>query len=301
MKKAVFFALFLPVVFTVYGQHIDKSGYAEITYDDFMAWTETSADSGVPERFKMYLSYDGPSSPGYNFKDGDDDIILASDTELDYEPGQELIVYFTAVGPLAWDRSIDAVDVYDSSQIASSPLPSTSSPPGPGGGTRTTLVPSSERPPASGSAQVLLPPEADRVIIEINRESNGNLRLSIESDGTQPPPNAYPPNPSAAFRPNVPAVSQSGTGNSAASTVKVIPRLPAQGDRKLYKIQVGAFVNKRGADQLFAALQNAGFSPVHEKFGNWNRVVISGVRGSDISDMTRRLGSVGIKTVWLRE
>jgi cell division protein FtsN len=83
--------------------------------------------------------------------------------------------------------------------------------------------------------------------------------------------------------------------------VKVIPRLPAQGDRKLYKIQVGAFVNKTGADQLFTALQDAGFSPAHEKFGNWNRVVISGVRGSDVSDMTRRLGSVGVKTVWLRE
>ncbi|MDR0710312.1 MAG: hypothetical protein LBF77_09625, partial [Spirochaetaceae bacterium] len=63
----------------------------------------------------------------------------------------------------------------------------------------------------------------------------------------------------------------------------------------------GAFVNKRGADQLFAALQKAGFFPAHEKFGNWNRVVISGVRGFDVSDMTRRLGSVGIKTIWLRE
>jgi cell division protein FtsN len=83
--------------------------------------------------------------------------------------------------------------------------------------------------------------------------------------------------------------------------VKVLPRLPAQGDRKLYTIQVGAFVNKTGADQLFAELRNAGFSPAHEKFGNWNRVVISGVRGSDVSDMTRRLGSVGVKTVWLRE
>jgi hypothetical protein len=299
MKKAVFTALFFAVFFTVYGQSIDRSSYAEITYDDFMAWTETNADSGVPERFKMYLSYDGPSSPGYNFKDGDDDIILTSDTELDYEPGQEVIVYFTAVGSLAWDRLIDAVEVYDGSQIASSPP--ASPPPSPGGDARTTLVPGPERPPTSGSAQVLLPPEADRVIIEINRESNGNLRLSIESDGAPPPPNAYPPNPSAASRPNTPGASQSGHESSAAAAVKVIPRLPARGDGKLYKIQVGAFVNKTGADQLFAALQNAGFSPVHEKFGNWNRVVISGVRGSDVSDMTRRLGSVGVKTVWLRE
>jgi hypothetical protein len=294
MKKTIFFALFLLSAFIVSAQSIDKNSYAEITYDDFMAWTETNADSGVAERFKMYLTYDGPSSPGYNFKDGDDDIILSSDTELDYETGQEVVVYFTAVGPLAWDRSIDSIEAGGGSQIASSP-PS----PDRSGGAQATLVPGSERPPASGSAQVLLPPEAGRVIIEINRESNGNLRLSIGSDGTPPPPpNAYPPNPSA---PSRSSASRPGTAGSATAAVEVIPRLPAQGDRKLYKIQVGAFANKTGADQLFAALQNAGFSPAHEKFGNWNRVIISGVRGSEVSDITRRLGSVGVKTVWLRE
>jgi cell division septation protein DedD len=299
MKKTIFLALFLTAGFTVFAQSIDKNSYAEITYDDFMAWNETNADSGVPERFKMYLSYDGPSSPGYNFKDGDEDIILASDTELDYETGQELVVFFTAVGPLAWDRSIDAIEVYDGSRIASSP----SAPPASSqsGGARPALVPSSERPPSSGSAQVLLPPEADRVIIEINRESNGNLRLSIESDGAPLPPNAYPPNPSASSRPNAFGASQSGAGSSTPAVVKVIPRLPVQGDRKLYKIQVGAFANKSRADQLFIVLQNAGFSPAHEKFGDWNRVIISGIRGSDVSDVTRRLGSVGVKTVWLRE
>ncbi|MDR2784796.1 MAG: SPOR domain-containing protein [Treponema sp.] len=300
MKKTILFALFFAVVFAVYAQSIDRGSYAEITYDDFMAWNETNADSGAPGRFKMYLSYDGPSSPGYNFKDGNEDIILSSATELDYEAGQEVVVYFTAAGPLAWDRSIDAIEVYGDSQIVSSPPSSRQS-----GGAQTALVPGSERPPNSGSAQVLLPPEADRVIIEINRESNGNLRLSIESDGAPPPPNAYPPNPSASSRPNAyppgPGASQAGAGSSAAAVVKVIPRLPAQGDRKLYKIQVGAFVNKTRADQLFTVLQSAGFSPVHEKFGDWNRVIISGIRGSEVNDVTRRLGSVGVKTVWLRE
>jgi cell division septation protein DedD len=307
MKRTIFLALFLPVVFSVYAQNIDKSSYVEITYDDFMAWNETNADSGVPERFKMYLNYNGPSSPGYNFKDGDEDIILASDTELYYEPGQEVVVYFTAVGPLAWDRSIDAIEVYDGSQIVSgsqtaSDFRIVSSPPASSqSGEQPALVPGSERPPASGSAQVLLPPEADRVVIEINRESNGNLRLSIESGGAPLPPNAYPPNPSTPSRSNASGASPSGAGSPAAASVQVIPRLPAQGDRKIYKIQVGAFASKTRADQLFAALQNAGFSPTHERFGNWNRVIIPGIRASEISDMTRRLGSVGVKTVWLRE
>jgi cell division septation protein DedD len=308
MKRTIFFALFLSLFFIVYAQNIDKSSYAEITYEDFMAWNETSADSGVPGRFKMYLNYDGPSSPGYNFKNGDENIILASDTELDYEPGQEVVVYFTALGPLAWDRSIDAIEVYDSSRIVSDPQIAAdsrivSSPPvsNRSGGEQPTLVPDSERPPASGSAQVLLPPESDRVIIEINRESNGNLRLSIESGGVPPPPNAYPPNPSASSRSNVSGASPSGAGSSTVVSVQIIPRLPVQNDRKIYKIQVGAFASKTRADQLFTALQNAGFAPAHEKFGNWNRVIISGVRASEVSGITRRLGSVGVKTVWLRE
>jgi cell division septation protein DedD len=307
MKKAIILMLFALAVFTVYAQDIDRSAYAEITYDDFMAWLETEAEDGVIERFKMYLQYGGPSAPGYNFKDGDADLILASDTGLDLEEGQDVIVYFTASGPLAWDRSIDAVETDDDSQIAFSSSPSDSSDQNypdqtysdqsyPGSGAQTTLVPSSQRAPNSGSAQVLFPPETGRVIIEINRESNGNLRLSIEPDGASIPQNAYPPNPS---RPQ--AVPASAFESTAPVTVTVIPRLPAAGDRKLYKVQVGAFKNKGGADQLFGKLSSAGFSPVHEKFGNWNRVIISGVRGSDVGDMARRLGVAGIETVWVRE
>jgi hypothetical protein len=302
MIRAIFFALFLSVIFTVYARNVDKSSYTEITYGDFMEWNETGAGSGVPKRFKMRLSYDGPSNPGYNFKNGNEDIILAADREWDYEPGQEVVVYFTVVGPLVWDRSIDAIEVYETSRIASDfrivsspPVSSQSGDEGP------ALFPGSARPPTSGSAQVLLPPEADRVIIEINRESNGNLRLSIENVSVPLPPNAYPPNPSASSRSNVSDTPPSAPGNSAAVEVKVIPRLPARNDRKIYKIQVGAFINKIRANELFATLQNAGFSPVHEKFDSWNRVIISGISGSEVSAITRQLASAGIKTVWVRE
>jgi hypothetical protein len=264
-----------------------------------MAWIETG--DGTTERFKMYLVYDGPSSPGYNFKDGDDDLIMSSDTDLDFEKGQDVVVYFTAAGPLAWDRRIDAVEVYDGSQdagpvdnsrIAQAP-PSPGQSPAQANRSGTALVPSAERPPNSDSAQIVFPPETSRVTIEINKESNGNFRLSIESGGAPSLPDAaYPPNP------GTPVAAAGGGG---AAKVNVIPRLPARGDQKLYKVQVGAFASKAGADRLFARLRDAGFSPAHEKSGNWNRVVIAGVRGSDVGDMAQRLGSVGIKSVWLRE
>jgi cell division septation protein DedD len=302
----LFLGLFFLAALAAYAQDIDRGSYVEITYDDLMAWIETESGSGIPERFKMYLVYDGPSSPGYNFKDGDDDLIMFSDADLYFEKGQDVVVYFTAAGPLAWDRSIDAVELgddyrdiveadaagaFDDSQSIPDPPASGQSPPQTTPA-RTALVPGAERPPNPASAQILLPPEASRVLIEINRESNGNLRLSIESGGSPPPPNAYPPNPSAS-----PAMAPP----RPAPDVNIIPRLPAGGDRKLYKVQVGAFASKTGADQLFARLRDAGFSPAHEKFGKWNRVIIPGVRGSDIGDMARRLGSVGIKSIWLRE
>jgi cell division septation protein DedD len=297
MKKALILTLFALVVFTAYAQGIDKDRYVGITYDDFMAWLNTGTGT---ERFKMYLKYDGPSSPGYNFKDENDDLILVSEADLDFEPGQGVVVYFTASGPLVWDRSIDAVERDDDSRLASSPVVSSTDRVSSNQGPQSALVPSSPRVPNSGSAQVLLPPETDRVIIEINREANGNIRLSIEPGGTPPPRNAYPPNPGRS--PAVPSPKTTAVPESTASLpVKVIPRLPAAGDRKVYKVQVGAFVNEIGAVRLFQTLSDAGLSPVHEKFGNWNRVLISGVPGSEVSALVRRLSSFGIKTVWLRE
>jgi hypothetical protein len=302
MKRTIFLTLFFLGVFAVYAQDIDRDDYTEITYDDFMTWLETADGNAVPERFKMYLQYDGPASPGYNFKDEGEDIIITSDTEVNFERGQEVIVYFTASGPLVWDRSIDAIETYevslitpsfdsypsDSDTFVSSPVLSDTN-----DINEITLVPSSERQPVPGSARILVPPDTGRVVIKIDRDPDGNLWLSLEENGNPPPPSAYPPNPGA----SQPAANSS----SPPPDVKIVPNISSLKDQKLYKLQVGAFVHKTAADDLANVLDREGFSLSHEKSGKWNRVIITGIRGSDVGAVAERLGAVGIKTIWVRE
>jgi hypothetical protein len=324
MKRTVFLTLLFLGVFAVYAQSIDKDSYTEISYDNFMAWLDASTGNEASERFKMYLKYDGPSGPGYNFKDGDEDLIIASDvseSEVNFEQGQDVIVYFTASGPLIWDRFIDSIEpdiiepdiieAWDASRIAPpldsyalNPDPLVSSPSGSSSPVPSntdsadrdaviTLVPGPERPPDSGPVRILVSPDTDRVVIRVDRDSGGNIWLSLEESGNPPPSNTYPPRPGVS-----PPVVKSSV---LRETIKIIPGISSLKDRKLYKLQVGAFTRKTAADDLAATLRKEGFSPDHEISGDWNRVIIIGIRGSDVGSVAERLGAVGIKTIWVRE
>jgi hypothetical protein len=324
MKRIVFLTLLSLGVFAVYAQSVDKDRYTEISYDNFMAWLDTSSGNGASERFKIYLKYDGPSGPGYNFKDGDKDLIIASDAseiEANFEQGQDVIVYFTASGPLVWDRFIDSIEpdiiepdiieARDASRIAP-PLdpyvlntdpfvafPSDSSAPVPSNidsadrDVVITLVPGPERPPDPGPARILVPPDTGQIVIRVDRDSGGNIWLSLEESGNPPPSNIYPPRPGV----SPPAVKSS----APQETIKIIPSISSLKDQKRYKLQVGAFAHKTAADNLAATLRKEGFSPGHEKSGNWNRVIIIGIQGSDVGSVAERLGAIGIKTIWVRE
>jgi hypothetical protein len=319
MKRIVFLALLFLGVFAAYAQSIDKDSYTEINYGNFMTWLDTRAGNGTSEHFKIYLKYDGPSDPGYNFKDGDKDLIIASDTseiEANFEQGQDVIVYFTASGPLVWDRFIDLIEldiieVRDASRIAP-PLdayvlnldPFVSSPSGSSSLVPSntdsadedvviTLVPDPERPPDPGPVRMLVPSDTGQIVIRVDRDSGGNIWLSLEENGNPPPSNIYPPRPGV----SPPAVKSS----APQEMIKIIPGISSLKDQKRYKLQVGAFTRKTAADNLAATLRKEGFSPGHEKSGNWNRVIIIGIQGSDVGSVAERLGAIGIKTIWVRE
>jgi cell division protein FtsN len=68
-----------------------------------------------------------------------------------------------------------------------------------------------------------------------------------------------------------------------------------------YRVQVGAFTSNGLAQQCFARLLSAGFSPAYEPYGNVNRIVLPGIRAADMALIVQRLAAAGFSEVWIRE
>ena len=91
------------------------------------------------------------------------------------------------------------------------------------------------------------------------------------------------------------------TSTVKADPVKIIPKMPDPQSKKIYRVQVGAFSNTTTAQNCYDRVKNAGYSPSFEKYNNLYRVVISGVKASDMPKIAQGLGSAGFTEVWLRE
>jgi rare lipoprotein A len=75
---------------------------------------------------------------------------------------------------------------------------------------------------------------------------------------------------------------------------------------KTYRLQVGSFRVARNAVDAFDRLKNAGLSPAYERFsgsdnGEYFRVVIAGVRGTEVQAATEKIGIAGFVDVLIRE
>jgi cell division septation protein DedD len=88
---------------------------------------------------------------------------------------------------------------------------------------------------------------------------------------------------------------------SNTPTAAIKPAPPVAGDQGTYRVQVGSFLYTAGAQDLYTLLVRAGFSPAYEQYDNYTRVVVPGIGASQLTDMSRRLGALGIKEVWIRK
>jgi rare lipoprotein A len=75
---------------------------------------------------------------------------------------------------------------------------------------------------------------------------------------------------------------------------------------KSYRLQVGSFRVARNAVDAFDRLKNAGLTPAYERFsgsnnGEYFRVVIAGVRGTEVQSVTEKIGIAGFVDVLIRE
>ena len=66
-------------------------------------------------------------------------------------------------------------------------------------------------------------------------------------------------------------------------------------------MQVGSYSNTALAQESYNRLESAGFRPAFERYGDLHRVVISGVRASDMTQVAQRLGAAGFAEVWIRQ
>jgi hypothetical protein len=85
-------------------------------------------------------------------------------------------------------------------------------------------------------------------------------------------------------------------------TAVIRPRMPDAGDSgKIYRVQVGSYRDTWHAREAFDRLTTVGFSPSYEGYGDYIRVVISGVPAGDMPSVARLLGRAGFTEALIRE
>jgi len=75
---------------------------------------------------------------------------------------------------------------------------------------------------------------------------------------------------------------------------------------KTYRLQVGSYRIARNAVDAFEKLKNSGLNPSYERYlngenGEYFRVVIAGVRGTDVQITAGRLQEAGFREAIIRE
>ena len=79
------------------------------------------------------------------------------------------------------------------------------------------------------------------------------------------------------------------------------PAIPAVPTGKYYQVQVGAYKQPQYAIEAFEKLKKAGFNPAYERYGDYCRVVLKGLKQEDLRAVSERLGSAGFREVLLKE
>jgi rare lipoprotein A len=179
----------------------------------------------------------------------------------------------------------------------------------------------------TGTAPVLVE-SVDQIVV-----SSSALTPPPASPPVSPPPAAPPKSDCTPVNPPaVPAAPDVNVQQQAVPQTPVVPQAPVPqsppppppppppvrypparlanettiAPNKVYRLQVGAYEHARNAVEAFERLKNAGLSPNYEQCtdsvkGALYRVVIAGVRGSDVQSVLERLGAAAFTEALIRE
>jgi rare lipoprotein A len=78
-----------------------------------------------------------------------------------------------------------------------------------------------------------------------------------------------------------------------------VPEDPASG--KLYRIQVGAYIQPKNAVEAFDKLRKAGLNPAYEKYNDFYRVVLAGIKNAEVQDIAEKIGQAGFREAIIKE
>ena len=70
---------------------------------------------------------------------------------------------------------------------------------------------------------------------------------------------------------------------------------------KMYRLQIGSYKVARNAVETFDKLKNVGLNPAYEQSGDYFRVVLAGIYGTDVYPVTEKIASAGFTEALIRE
>ena len=174
-------------------------------------------------------------------------------------------------------------------QIYTPPPPPLPPPPPP-----LAVPPAVEKAPAQADTQPIVPfaPVTVTVYAPPQTPPSGSLpQISVV-----PPPPAiteYMPPQTAPFVPEY-------MPPPAIPSAKLTPPTNLQ-PGKAYKLQVGSYQFAQNAVNVFTKLKAAGLNPAYERAGDLYRVMLPGIRGSDIQSVSEKLMAAGFSEAVIRE
>jgi len=144
----------------------------------------------------------------------------------------------------------------------------------------------------TGTAPVLIE-SVDQIAVP----SSGSSGAADISSPPPPPANTPPANnPPAAVAQAVPQTVPPSSVNSAILNPAISPD-----PNKVYRLQVGSYKVARNAVTTFERLKNAGLNPAYERNGEYYRVVLAGIRGTEVQSIAEKLGMAGFREALIRE
>jgi rare lipoprotein A len=77
--------------------------------------------------------------------------------------------------------------------------------------------------------------------------------------------------------------------------------MPNPNTGKIYRVQVGSYKNTWHAKEAYDRLTTVGFRPAYERYEDYIRVVIPGIRTQDMPAVAALIGRVGFREALIRE